>query len=297
MRRTTLPSAVNVGEFLAGLPGEELLFHPNRGNAGDALIALATCQLFRRGGIPFRLVSNDQFESTGRLVLYGGGGNLVPLYTDAARFLQRHGASAKRLILLPHTVAGHEALLGSLGPNVTIFCRELVSYEHVRRHASHAEVLLAEDLALGLDLSAALHPTIAVMSDPSVSSRQVVKDWMFLARLEVGRGLWGNAQTLNAFRRDLERTEMSPPGPNYDLSRLGHGCRSEALAAYSSMRLLSAISLFDCVNTNRLHVCIAAALLGKTVNLYPNSYYKCKAVYDFSLARRCPTVAWHGGAG
>jgi len=293
--RSPLPSVVSVEEFLQALPREELLYHPNRGNAGDALIAIATCQLFRRLGVRFRLMPTEQFDGTGRVVLYGGGGNLVPMYSDAARFLRQH-QSAKHVILLPHTVWGHEALLESLGQNVTIFCRELVSYEHVCRHALHAEVLLAEDLAIGLDLPAARYPTADLSRGSDVASRRIIEDWMFVARLELGRGLWGDPQTLNAFRQDLERTAYRPPAPNYDVSRVGHGCRSEQLAAYSSMRLLSVVDRFDRVNTNRLHVCIAAALLGKTVNLYPNSYYKCKAVYDFSLAARFPAVTWMGGS-
>ena len=37
------------------------------------------------------------------------------------------------------------------------------------------------------------------------------------------------------------------------------------------------------VYTDRLHVAILAALLGKDTTLYPNSYYKNKGVYEYSL--------------
>jgi exopolysaccharide biosynthesis predicted pyruvyltransferase EpsI len=41
-----------------------------------------------------------------------------------------------------------------------------------------------------------------------------------------------------------------------------------------------AVNQFDQINTNRLHVSITGALLGKTVNLYDNSYGKLFNVYD-----------------
>jgi hypothetical protein len=39
------------------------------------------------------------------------------------------------------------------------------------------------------------------------------------------------------------------------------------------------------VVTDRLHIAIAGALLGLEVELHPNSYYKNRAVYDYSLRR------------
>ena len=48
------------------------------------------------------------------------------------------------------------------------------------------------------------------------------------------------------------------------------------------------ISKYKVVNTNRLHGGIASSLLQKTVNLYPNSYWKNKAVYEYSLKDKYP---------
>ena len=50
--------------------------------------------------------------------------------------------------------------------------------------------------------------------------------------------------------------------------------------------LFSYISKFKTVNTNHLHVGIAAALIGKTVNLYRGSYHKISGVYDFSIVNK-----------
>jgi exopolysaccharide biosynthesis predicted pyruvyltransferase EpsI len=58
--------------------------------------------------------------------------------------------------------------------------------------------------------------------------------------------------------------------------------------------IFSYLSKFTEVNTNRLHVGIAAALLGKTVNLYRGSYHKIAGVYDFSMRDKFNNVTYHG---
>jgi exopolysaccharide biosynthesis predicted pyruvyltransferase EpsI len=45
------------------------------------------------------------------------------------------------------------------------------------------------------------------------------------------------------------------------------------------------------IDTDRLHVAIGATLLEKKVTLFPNSYYKNKAVYDYSL-RKFPNISF-----
>jgi exopolysaccharide biosynthesis predicted pyruvyltransferase EpsI len=59
-----------------------------------------------------------------------------------------------------------------------------------------------------------------------------------------------------------------------------------------AQHLLRYIDLYDEVGTNRLHVAIGAALLGKRVRFHPNSYFKNRAVYEFSMADRFPDVEW-----
>ena len=103
-----------------------------------------------------------------------------------------------------------------------------------------------------------------------------------------------NSSELNVFRLDAERTGPAPEG-NYDLSQqFEYGVHSERIAEYCTRRVLSVIDRFAHVNTNRLHVCIAASLLNKTVRFYPNNYFKCQAIYHFSLAQRFPKIEWMG---
>jgi hypothetical protein len=60
-----------------------------------------------------------------------------------------------------------------------------------------------------------------------------------------------------------------------------------------SLSLASYISQFDAVQTNRLHIAILAAKLGKEVRLFPNSYYKIKAVFDHSFHESFDRVHFH----
>lgn len=46
---------------------------------------------------------------------------------------------------------------------------------------------------------------------------------------------------------------------------------------------LKIIAMHKTINTNRLHVAIAASMLGKNVKFYSNSYFKNKFVYEYSL--------------
>jgi exopolysaccharide biosynthesis predicted pyruvyltransferase EpsI len=87
-------------------------------------------------------------------------------------------------------------------------------------------------------------------------------------------------------RRDSERTDARIPWGNVDLSTatpydqtMGHRSGAEATA----FELFRYLERFEVVNTNRLHVGIAAALLGKRVRLAPSAYLKNEAVYRHSL--------------
>lgn len=88
------------------------------------------------------------------------------------------------------------------------------------------------------------------------------------------------------FREDIE----APKGQilhrtNQDISKLGK--------AHSAIDgFIEAIDRFGTIHTNRLHVGIASALLGKTVNLYANDYFKIRAIYESSIKPFFPNVTF-----
>lgn len=300
--------------FLVKLASEgDLWYCPNPGNAGDALIAAATWQRFRKLGIRVRAIPRDGFDASGRNVLFGGGGNLVPMYRQAAEFLQLHHRKAKHIALLPHTIDGHRELLGTLGKNTTLFCREEVSYAHCLQAAPGAACLLSHDLAIGLDPRELVLPTRLdqaglLLRGAWVTLRRGKVDGPGLAEirrvLEFARshGVGTSSRppvrstdTLDAFRQDAESGgRILPPG-NLDLSRSLelHGLLEGPLTIAAKL-LLGALRGYRRVRTDRLHVCIAAALQDIEVEFHANSYFKCLAIWEHSLRQRFPSIRWMG---
>jgi exopolysaccharide biosynthesis predicted pyruvyltransferase EpsI len=100
---------------------------------------------------------------------------------------------------------------------------------------------------------------------------------------------------LNAFRTDRESTRVARPAENFDLSYLYVGwVAPEGFARAAAREFLAIADRYDEIRTNRLHVAIAGALLGKRVLLHDNSYGKNRAVWEHSLAGRFDNVEWCG---
>lgn len=300
---------MQVKELLDSLPKNETVYYrANPGNAGDALIASGAFLLFEQAGLEVELINIKNFDATNKIVLYAGGGNLVGIYPEARDFFYKFHKAAKQLILLPHTVTENEDLLAELGGNVTLFARELVSYEHLKKHAKKANVYLDHDLALNLDAKQlAQAPRIGflevvcqkikhrLLSDQKSLNYPRPQIMLRNAFVEgstfVKKGFRPNVG--NFFRSDVERSGIPIPRDNADLSRVyEYGTHAQSLTDYTTKRMLAFIDKFDLVRTDRLHVCIGAALLGKKVEFYPNSYFKCRAVYQYSLKDKFQNVKW-----
>jgi exopolysaccharide biosynthesis predicted pyruvyltransferase EpsI len=293
-----------IRDYLKTLERQQIVFQPNRGNAGDALIALAAYRLFDELGLRYR-VYREGDDLSDAVLVYGGGGNLVPQYTQCARFLSAHLEHAMKVVILPHTIAEHGDLLSRFGSNVDVICRERISYEYVREAASSARVWLMHDMALTLDPE-------EILANPGWRESRVARPRegkvrpatrrYRLRRLGADVGLLasrlaGRPATLDCFRRDWERTSVRIPWRNVDLSTatpydrtMAHRSSAEATA----FELFRYLDRFEVINTNRLHVGIAGALLGKRVRFAPNAYWKNEAVYRHSLREAFPRVEWEG---
>ncbi len=293
-----------IRDYLKTLAGHEIVFKPNRGNAGDALIALATYRLFADLGLRYR-VYRDGDDLSRAVLVYGGGGNLVPHYSQCARFLGAHLEHAMKIVILPHTIAGHTDLLSRFGSNVEVICRERISYDHVCKVAPSARVLLMHDMALSLDPRAILVNAEwrnSWVARPRAGRVRPATHRYRLRRLAAdiewaASRLARRRSTLDCLRLDSERTDAKIPWSNVDLSTatpydrsMGHPSSAEATA----FELFRYLDRFDVINTNRLHVGIAGALLEKRVRFAPNSYWKNEAVYHHSLREAFPNVEWVG---
>lgn len=275
---------------LALQSGGRFVYLPNPGNAGDALIASAAWQLFDELPEAPVCLPIDELRAGDRLI-YGGGGLFVPAQPAGARFLGiLAGIGLARLVILPQTFRGAEQQLAALGPDCTLFCRDWVSYEFIGQVAPDSQVQFAPDLALGLDvaaLRARLNTTarrdrmkqmMAVLySSPARRYRRWRRKLAAVKPDEAGQ--------LQVFRSDVERTAAG--GDQAQFSDLSNFYGSDFLDRMECDRisrdLLDLLDTASLVETNRLHVGIGAALLGKQVILHDNSYGKLRTIYDASL--------------
>ncbi len=88
------------------------------------------------------------------------------------------------------------------------------------------------------------------------------------------------------FRTDVERTEYLLPENNTDLSAEGtHKSDPEVF--------FDRVGEFEVIHTNRLHVGVAGALLGREVHLYPNNNLKVKSIFECSFRPFYENVFYH----
>lgn len=273
-----------------------MVYCPNPGNAGDSLIAAATTQLFAKHGIRAKWVGCREVVEPGRIVFYGGGGNLIGNYDDAATFIAANHRQAERLVLLPHSVEGHGELLAELGGNVDLITRELVSYDYCLNAAPGTKVHLSEDLALRCDVGELRRMPLPKPLDGPLPEKKHRRKAIRRALLheKIGRFFPRIGRLLRAGRIDKERAAgREILKGNQDVSELfAYGVNDEKSAFLAARHFLDFIARYDWIETDRLHVCIGAALLGKTVIFHPNSYFKNEAVYRHSLEKRFPLIRW-----
>ncbi len=106
-------SVLTVGSLAEELSHTCFCWVPNIGNAGDALIALGTFHFFDRLGLQPGICSQSDVAAINDfdLVLFGGGGNLVPYYKSGIEFLRFAARLGKQIVVLPHTTFGYESAL------------------------------------------------------------------------------------------------------------------------------------------------------------------------------------------
>ena len=296
-----------IEQFLQQFQGEEIVYFPNPGNAGDSVIAAATYQVFDRLGLRYITPRFGRCDLKGRIVIYGGGGNLVSPGSFSSRLMAATHGQAKRFVVLPHTVKSVTPLLESCADNVDIICREAVSYDYVTSTTRQAKVHLMDDMALSLDVNALLaskatHSPLGRLASTlfakaflqrSAPALDNVLRVFTLPSLQTRLSTLAASDELYCFRTDGEKTDIPLPASNIDLSEaFQFGVETKDAAYLSARSVFEFLSKFKTVHTNRLHMAISSALLGLDVRFHANDYYKCRAVYEQSMRDRFPNVRW-----
>ncbi len=271
-----------LAECLRGFAGETLVFVHNPGNAGDNLINLGTYCLFERLGVAYEYGSNLETYPD-RVVVYSGGGCLVPHYPGADTFFRNNHPVCKAMILLPHTVRAHGDMIAAMDERCHLFTREKPSHDFVSQHITRARLHDAHDMAF-------------MLNDDYV--RNLSWDWGYLSRKGLLRS-WLTMlakfkliakfrdPTLHSLRTDAE-TDSLPTHPlNFDMSNMfatadmsQPSCNNVAKALRMTMRA------FRRVETDRLHIAIFSSILGLEVEMRDNNYGKNHDIYRQSMAGR-----------
>lgn len=237
--------------------GAVVHYLPNHGNWGDALIRRGTLAFFRDAEIEVK----EHFYVKWR---------------------------APRMLRKPpwlKSVKDREGVLIYGGGGA--WCREWDISGYVRavsRYFRHT-IILPSTFAIRPQLeSATYYCRDRFESQTLLEEACFCDDMAFYLGLQRGSRGQGEAKM---FRTDRESSGLiNIPADNRDLSLEG-----KYRDRYTGF--FDAISPFETVHTDRLHVAIAACLLGKKLHLYAGSYFKNQAVYLSSIKDVFPNVTFH----
>ncbi len=236
--------------------GRRIYFMQNHGNFGDALIRYGTIRFFEDLGVSFQ-----EFDM-GRRV------DKVRCLAAGAR--QRLGESA--LFIYSSSGAWAEA------------CR--VGYDNVKRQlrvASNMFVLPTTFQLFDLDAEIDIFVRDRHESQALLPDRPFCHDMAFyLAMIDPDRVLPDrrppSKSTAFAFRVDNESSGhgWSDIDANHDVSNAGdHRSDPQDFLRY--------LDDFEEIITDRLHVAIGGAVLGKPVFVAPGNYFKIRAIFESSI--------------
>ncbi len=246
---------------------------PNSGNLGDMLIAKATLDFFDINGLRYKTYNG----TTGQTIVYGGGGQWTADYKQHWLKWLDVFKSAKRIIILPSSFNQCPELINTFDERFVVFCREVKSYKYLKSAKTRAKIILDHDMALR-------------MTDRVLSGKIKISN-------HDDRAAVNAVQNAIQFPRSvikLNRTDCESAGnwdTDLDLSavRYGGAKSSRAHIDFCAKLMLMSVCSADAVITDRLHVGIASALMGRDVYLLDNTYGKLSGVYLHSL-KDCPRI-------
>lgn len=247
----------------------------NGGNRGDALINQSVTELFASHGVHVEDLWFPENVS-GDVLFVNGCGNFCAAHNHMVRLVKFYENRFKKIYILPASFEASYPLvnefLTDLRNDVVIYCRERFSYDQVAAIRGPEQLFLDSDMAFYFD-------------------------WSKIDRK-------GKKGVLHAFRVDKEKNSaVRIPDGNRDISvdpkwrhnwRVFDMCKLLGRRANAKIRAIlerqrcydfvNEIMEYDEIYTDRAHVAIGGAMLGKKVYLYQNNYHKIKGIYENSMA-------------
>lgn len=272
---------INVFEELSNFSNGIIYYYPNNGNAGDALLNMGFYALAKKYNIHFVEINKNEINKVREedVLLIAGGGALVPEWGSTTDLVEKLNKKIK-LIIFPQSIRDIDSVISNLPENTTVFCREKYSYQYCLEKSNVKSIFLENDIAFYCDLNEILDSKIRMQffSKKNIARHVILKghkirsyfrhDIIFAMRVDKEKN-----DNLNVPRKLINDFSI--------VASFGSGNYKQSL--YSARKFLTLINLYDEIHTDRLHVAIGAALLGKKVKIYNNGYYKCKGVYEKSM--------------
>lgn len=264
------------------------------GNPGDKLIRMGLNHFLRN--INANLTSDP--EDSDLLVMHGGG-SIDDVWHEGIRLIQKYCSDypKKPLIIAPSSChffnTDFESVLNSCTQHVHFFCREKHSFKFLKslNTRSNITVGLADDTALLLESS-------DFITELKAKARQA--HYLFALRTDFESPHSSlSIGTINNLRKVFDRFRITDSLISLWHKRHINGfVRENFEHLYNAKNTLVrdlALSDFEeyiklvldshKIYTDRLHVAILGALLGKQVNLYPTKFKKNQGVYEYSLKK------------
>lgn len=239
-----------IGRMLA--PYKDIHVLNSHGNLGDELIFAGCRALLGKIGIEYKEMLIDDENITGALALISGGGAWCRTWGDfMSHFLPLVEARFEKVIVLPSSFQMTEKIYNTISASKkTTFCaREEISYNLIGKHC---DAILLHDLAFHFDFS------------PYINIK--------------GNGNGVGDMVLNSFRMDEESMKVSFPNIEIPLNN-----EDTSVAKVTIEEWLRHLSEYDIIRTDRAHVMIAGAMIGKMVMYKPSNYHKVPAIANYSL--------------
>ncbi len=233
------------------------------GNAGDHLIYMGAEKIARQEGLTFSVIGYEEFLANSfdvdtALYLHGGGG-YNPIWSGKPIVALERATLHKGVVIQgPQTYWDDlDFLRERIGrvvqrascERLVMMAREETSYRLLRQAVPESvETILDHDTALNLsDTDLARHPNL----DYNFYAIREDKEALPIAAREY-TAVWGDPVEI---------------APGFDAWLSVHASASEIV-------------------TNRLHSAILGSIMGIPTTLCPNSYFKNRAVWEYSLRHR-----------
>ena len=129
------------------------VYHPNPGNIGDVLIAVASMQIFEKLGMSYEMYDETKTYDTPHNLVFGGGGAMVPNWGYLG-YLSKlfSNKNIAQCIILPHSMRECNELISAMDARFTIFCRDEKSYRYCKSINHSSAIFLSNDMACYMDV-------------------------------------------------------------------------------------------------------------------------------------------------